>query len=272
MKIVFFGSFQSYSVQVFEKLIKHFSVIAVITTPPKPAGRHMELSPTEVQRFAVAHTLPVYPLESLAIIPGKIDRPDFIVVAGYGKLIPSPWLDFPKVMAMNVHPSLLPQYRGAFPAEWAILKGEKETGVTLVKMSSEFDKGEIVAQQKIPIATDDTRETLYKKLYDLGGDLLVETLRHKITVRPQPTGDFFYARRLTREDGFVPWEEFKNIDSLDRKWRALTPWPGVWTTTPQGKRLKLISINPTVVQLEGKKPTPLTLRHFAPQGKHKTTT
>lgn len=256
MTIVFFGSFQSYSVQVLEKLVKQFSVIAVITTPPKPAGRHMRLTPTHVEEFAKTKNIPVFSPEKLGVPP--VEKTDFIVVAGYGKLIPTEWLDFPKIMAINMHASLLPQYRGAFPAEWAILRGEKETGVTLVKMTSEFDKGDIIAQRSIPIKPDDTRQTLYKKLYDVGGDLLVETLPKKITLQPQPTGDFFYSRKLTREDGFVPWEEFTNIQSLDRKWRALTPWPGVWTTTPQGKRLKLISLHPPTVQLEGKKPTLLT--------------
>lgn len=258
MNIVFFGSFQTYSVQVLEKLQKHFSVSAVVTTPPKPAGRHMELQKTAVALFAEKHTIPLFPLESLETIPNNLEQPDFLVVAGYGKLIPPIWLDFPKKMAINMHPSLLPAYRGAFPAEWALLHSEKETGATLVKMSSEFDKGGLIAQKSIPIASTDTRQTLYKKLYDIGSDLLVETLPKKITPRPQPVGDFFYARKLTRQDGFVPWKEFKNIHSLDRKFRALTPWPGIWSSTPSGKRMKLISIHPPIVQLDGGKPTPLT--------------
>ncbi|EKD64679.1 MAG: Methionyl-tRNA formyltransferase, partial [uncultured bacterium] len=229
MTIIFFGSFQKYSVQVLEKLTNNFSVTAVITTPPKPAGRHMELKPTEVALYARSNKLPLYELYELSTIP-DIPRPDFIVVAGYGRLIPPLWLEFPKIMAVNMHPSLLPQYRGAFPAEWAILNMEKETGVTLVKMSAEFDKGDIIAQKKFVIEPSDTRETLYKKLYDMGAKLLVDTLPAKITPRPQASGDFFYARRLTRDDGFVPWEEFtKDISKLERKLRALTPWPGVWT-------------------------------------------
>lgn len=257
MTIIFFGSFQNYSVQVLEKLRKIFSVTAVVTTPSKPAGRHMTLTPTPVAVYARKHNLALYELYELSTLP-DIPRPDFLVVAGYGKLIPPTWLHFPKNMAINMHPSLLPEYRGAMPAEWALLRAEKETGATLVKMSPEFDKGGIIAQKSIPIEMTDTRETLYSKLYDLGGNLLVETLPEKITVRPQPTGNFFYARKLTREDGFVPWEEFQHIQSLDRKFRALTPWPGVWTMTPEKKRLKLISITPPIVQLDGKKPTPLT--------------
>lgn len=290
LRIVFFGSFQQYSVQVLEKLTEHFSVIAVVTTPPRPAGRHMKLIPTEVQQYAESNTIPVYPLESLEHIPKDIERPDFIVVAGYGKLIPTDWLHFPKIMSINVHQSLLPYYRGAFPAEWAILRGEKETGVTILKMSPEFDKGELLIQKTIPIENADTRESLYKKLYDVGAQLLIENLPNiasgKIVPKPQPVGNYFYARRITREDGFVPWNEFRealnnNPQSLDVKFRAMSGWPGVWTrlpslrppattssdqvgrgsgvsgqgATPQGKRVKLIALKPEViVQLEGKQP------------------
>ena len=261
MKLVFFGSFQHHSVQVLEKLVKHFSVTAVITTPPKPKGRHMELAKTEVQIYSEIKKVPVFTLESLDEIPGDSDRPDFIIVAGYGKLIPNNWLAFPKLMAINMHASLLPHYRGAFPAEWAILRGEKETGITLVAMSPEFDKGEILIQESIPIETNDTHETLYTKLYDLGADLLVENLPKiaagKITPKQQPPGTFFYARKITRDDGFVPWQEFNKFsETVERKFRAFCGWPGVWTIY-KGKRLKLIVLTPKIiVQLEGKKPVP----------------
>ncbi len=268
LSVVFFGSFQSFSVQALEALLKYFTVAAVVTTPPKPAGRHLALKKTDVQMFADAHRLPVYTPSTLAAIPRELTKPDFVVVAGYGKIIPSSWLNFPKIMAVNVHPSLLPAYRGAFPAEWAILRGEKETGVTLVKMSPELDAGDILAQQSLPIAPDDTRLTLYKKLYDLGAEMVVEYLpkiaRDEVTPTPQPDGKYFYARHITREDGFIPWKEFEgalrnNPKALDQKFRALIGWPGIWTMTPAGKRLKLISLKPTVmVQLEGKKPAPFT--------------
>ncbi|MBI3386061.1 methionyl-tRNA formyltransferase [Candidatus Gottesmanbacteria bacterium] len=264
MTIIFFGSFQSYSVQILQALIKHFTVSAVVTTPARPAGRHMALTPTDVERFARAHKLPVYPLKSLASIPKDIDRPDFIVVAGYGNIIPPSWLNYPKVMAVNVHQSLLPDYRGAFPAEWAILRGEKTTGITILRMSPELDTGDILVQKSIPIEPDDTRMTLYEKLYDLGADMLVEYLpkiaKGEVTPKPQPSGNFFYARHITREDGFIPWNQFEealtnNPEALDRKLRALSGWPGVWTTTPAYKRLKLIALKPhMMVQLEGKKP------------------
>ncbi len=264
--IIFFGSFQDYSVTVLEALANAFTVTAVVTTPLKPAGRHMRLTPTAVATYAQKHNLPIFPLSSLDAIPKEMAPPHFLVVAGYGKLIPDLWLTFATVMPVNMHPSLIPQYRGAFPAEWAILRGELETGVTLVHMSPEFDRGDILAQITMPIGPTDTRETLYKKLYEEGAALLVSTLpgiqKGSIKPTPQPAGEYFYAKKLTREDGFVAWKEFtKGIQEQNKelatKLRALTPWPGVWTTTPKGVRVKLITLAPqVVVQPEGKTPMP----------------
>jgi len=264
ISVVFFGSFQTYSVQVLKQLAKHFRVSAVVTTPAKPQGRHLTVSPTPVEAFARSHNIAVFALDELVALPKTMPKPDFFVVAGYGKRIPATWLTFPTVMAINVHQSLLPHYRGVFPAEWAILRGEKETGITILRMSPEFDTGEILTQKSLAIHSDDTHLTLYKKLYDLGGKLLLEYLpkiaERKVTPIPQPAGTYFYARRLTRQDGFVGWKEFEealtnNPHLLDRKLRAFTGWPGVWTTTPKGKRLILVSLKPApVVQLEGKKP------------------
>jgi methionyl-tRNA formyltransferase len=159
-------------------------------------------------------------------------------------------------MSVNMHPSLLPHLRGAFPAEWAILRGDASTGVTLVKMSAEFDKGDILARQEIAISPSDTRETLYRTLYDLGTKLLIATIP-KIAegnVRPQSQakGDYFYARRLNRVDGFIPWNLlssamvgedipagkrpalFQSVSghwslAMERAVRAFHGWPGIWT-------------------------------------------
>lgn len=265
MTILFFGSFQKYSVQVLDKLVKNFDVIGVVTIPPHSAGRHLTLTPTEVAIYSKKHSLSLFEFETLDTLP-VISRPDFLVVAGYGKLIPGSWLSFPKVMAVNLHQSLLPKYAGRFPAEWAILNSEVETGDTLIKMSPEFDAGDILAQQAIPIAPDDTRKTLYTKLYDLGGDMLVTYLPKiaagQITPHPQPAGNYFYAKQITRDDGFIPWETFDSQlrtmnHELLTKFRAFAGWPGVWTTMPNNSRLKLIALAPEVlVQEEGGKIKP----------------
>jgi methionyl-tRNA formyltransferase len=261
ISIIFFGSFQHYSVQVLDRLHQspRFKISAIITTPPRPGNRG-QITPTPVFSYAQTHRLPLFPLENLDQIP-PVERPDFIIVAGFGRLLDKQWLNFPKTMALNLHPSLLPAYPGRFPAEWAILRDETQTGVTLIKMSAKFDAGDIVTQKSIPILPTDTRSTLYHQLYDLGAKLIIQTLSRPITSRPQPAGKFFYARQLSRDDGFLAWDKFIDPASrllLDKMIRALHPWPGVWTLTPKNKRLKIISLNPTTIQLEGKKPTLFT--------------
>src|SRR3989344_6276177 len=182
MQIIFFGSFRHYSVIALKKLLatKTYNLVTIITTPPRPAGRHLKVKPTEVQQFAQKHGLPVSTPENLSTTsPQSLitnhSVPDFLVVAGYAQLLPPAWLNFPKIMAVNMHPSLLPAYRGPNPAEWAILNGETETGVTLIKMSAQFDTGEILTQKSLSIDPHDTRLSLYNKLYHIGAGLLVET-------------------------------------------------------------------------------------------------
>jgi len=278
-QILFFGSFGEYSVSVLNALLKakSYQLSAVITTPPSPKGRHLHLTPNEVQDYSKKNNIPVYTPDNLHSFTLQLSRPDFLVVAGYGKLIPQTWLDLPKIMAVNMHPSLLPDYAGRCPAEWAILNGETETGVTLIQMTEKFDSGPILAQEKLPISPNDTRLTLYTKLFDLGAKMLIDILPQiaagLITPRPQILNSQFsirnsrYARQITRQDGFISWEDFGNslkIENLKlkigRMHRAFCDWPGVWTINPEGKRLKLISLSPQVlVQPEGKSPIPWPL-------------
>lgn len=270
LQIIFFGSFQSYSVQVLEALTSHpklFNVSAVVTTPPRPAGREMKPKPTEVATFAQNNHLLVFALESLDNqsldkLKSAVGIPDFFVVAGYGKLLPPNWLKFPKIAPINLHFSLLPAYPGRCPAEWTILKGESQTGVTLIKMSEQFDRGEVISQEKMPILPSDSRETLYQKLYELGSGLSVKILpefaKGKLKPTPQDRSKLpKYARQITREDGFLPLQTlkaaidatplpqsqlpplFKEISPkrpenrpakiIERMVRAFTGWPGVWT-------------------------------------------
>lgn len=264
--IIFFGSFQHYSVQILDALFSHpdYQITLVVTTPPRPGDRGV-LTKTAVQIFAEAHNLPVFCPEKLDELP-PVDRPDFIIVAGYGYLIPANWLNFAKIMALNIHPSLLPGYAGRFPAEWAILNGETTTGTTIIQMSEKFDRGAILAQKTLPIDDSDTRETLYTKLYTLSSELLLSTLPKiisgQITPLPQATTGF-YARQISREDGYI--SNLDDYETLNRQLRALHPWPGVWTYVKDksGNKLtmKIFSAsknNKNVelenVQIEGKKP------------------
>lgn len=276
--IVFFGSFQHYSAKVLRALVdsKAADILAVITTPGE--------NPTHT--YAKSLGLPVFTPEKLDnILPTHlhkkyISRPDFFIVAGYGKLLPPEWLKTPKIACLNLHFSLLPKYRGANPAEWAILTGESKTGVTLIKMDSGIDTGPILMQEKISISSSDTRETLYEKLYDLAGQVIVDFLgqlkigkleigNSRTQPRQSPTP---YARRLTRADGFILWETIVSAmqtghqaDVIERKTRAISGYPGVWTkiqTVKGEKRLKILScqlVNSQLsivnCQLEGLRPS-----------------
>lgn len=313
----FFGSFGEHSAHVLQMLfaahqegIIHISGVA--TTPALPAGRKRELKKTDVQLKAEEFGLPVVTptkltSESLAEVIELLGQPDLLVTVGYGKLLPESWLAAPKTAALNLHFSLLPKYRGANPAEWALLAGETQTGVTLIEMSPEFDTGRMVAQAATAITADDTRETVYAKLYELGGQVLPEMLlsyaaqrptsaNSKITYffPPEVQGDSLtpYAKRFTRDDGFIDWQaissarEGHNADAtlaspllqdvleqfgldldagfIERAVRALAGFPGVWTVVPTTKGEKRMKILSTIltngklqlqqVQIEGQSP------------------
>lgn len=272
ISIVFFGSFQVYSVLALQKFLEcsDIKVTAVVTTPPRPGNRGI-ITKTAVHEFCDLHHLPVFPLENLDTIPAEISRPDFIIVSGFGKFVPDNWLKFPRYQAINIHQSLLPAYAGRFPVEWAILRGETTTGVTLIKMSDQFDAGDILAQKEIPLPKTATREQLYTQLYELGAKLAIDVLpkiiNNQVTPVPQATKGF-YARQLTRADGFVESVSLSDPafgPTLERMLRALLPWPGVWTyaksKTGQKLVLKILSadinkgnIELKKVQIEGKKP------------------
>ncbi len=271
--VVFFGSFQQYSVQILQQIHQdqRFELTAIVTTPPRPGDRGL-ITKTAVQLYAETHHLSIYPLESLDSIPTDIKSPDFIVVAGFGNLIPNSWLDFPKHMAINFHPSLLPNYAGRFPIEWAILNDESTIGASLIKMSEKFDKGDLVAQVSQPLLPTNTKVSLYTSLYDLGGQLITDTLPQIIdgAIYPLPqSGTGFYARQLTKDDGFVSSADLQNYSfshTLDKKIRALLPWPGVWTyvSSKNGQKLKMKilsfedngkEIELRNVQIEGKNST-----------------
>ncbi len=187
-------------------------------------------------------------------------KADLIISAAYGAKLP--------VGGLNLHPSLLPKYRGATPVPYQILNGETEGGITIIKMTKEFDAGPIVAQEKVAILPQDTTPDLLRRCFTAGAKLLIKILpdylNNKITLKPQPkTSPTPYCKRFTKQDGFISWEEFKK-GTDERRIRALYPWPGVWTTMPNGKILKLLPKN--LLQLEAKQP--ITQKQFLAGYKH----
>lgn len=225
MKIIFFGSFLEHSAKILDALVESgdITVVGVVTTPPMPAGRKKILQQTPVHQRAIHHAIPVLtPSElteqSLKLMMTTFGTVDYLVTAGYGKILPGDWLTFPTHGALNLHFSLLPAYRGANPAEWALLMNEVETGVSLIVMSEGIDAGAIIAQARCEIEARDTREILYERLYTLGADMLpvMLTTWHesqmsdseatKIEAMPQPTESTTpTARRFMRAHGFVDW-------------------------------------------------------------------
>jgi len=233
--IIFFGSFQHYSAEVLRGLHQSpvVNVLAVITTPPYQATKNQPAIKSNVHQVAERFNLPVFTPESLTTAElqklaawlqtqGKVA--DLCITAGYGKLVPNEWLAFAADGALNLHFSLLPKYRGANPAEWALLRSETHTGNTLIEMGPEFDTGKLIAQSFVTIDALDTRETLYEKLYDSGKNTLAEMvasyfshrqeqliaastaeIKYFLPPQSQAASPTPFAKRLTRDDGFISW-------------------------------------------------------------------
>jgi methionyl-tRNA formyltransferase len=236
-----------------------WTVAAVVTQPDRPKGRDLKLQLSAVKELALHHRLPV-------LQPAKARQddfigqlrelqPDLIVVAAFGQILPPAILDLPRFQCLNVHASLLPKYRGAAPIQWAILNGDAETGVTIMKMEPSLDTGPILTQASTPITADDTAQTLHDRLAALGASLLVQTIPGYVTGRiaaqPQPPEGASYARKITREDGQLDWR--LPAVALWHRVRGLTPWPGTWTllpATPQPFLLKVWEAVP-VEQVKG---------------------
>lgn len=261
MKIIFFGS-SSDSLVVLKKLTglpAQAGVIAVVTQPPKPVGRKHILTPTPVETWARVHHVPIF-----TQVPNI--RVDLVITASYGEKISIAFIRSARFGGLNVHPSLLPRWRGGDPVPWAILSGDRDIGVSVVTLSEKFDQGRIIAQKTIPITDTDMSDPLRTRLFAIGANLLLSNLADYLSGKnkgiPQKKDGEPYARRLTREDGFEPWEKImdpKESERVNRKFRAFHPWPGLWSTF-NGKRLKILEFKeaPTIVQLEGKKPVPFT--------------
>jgi methionyl-tRNA formyltransferase len=234
MKIVFMGTAEL-SCASLEKLAEKLSVIAVVTQPDKPKGRELKLQFSPVKILAEKLKLPVLqPAKARGkkfISELRELKSDLIIVVAYGQILPQSILDLPKFGCVNVHTSLLPKYRGASPIQSAILNGETETGVTIMKMDAGLDTGEIISQARTPILPEDDSQTLHDRLAQLGAELLAETIPDyvagKILPKPQPAEGASYAAKIKKEDGKIDWNE--PAEKILNRLRAFTPWPGIFT-------------------------------------------
>jgi len=231
--IIFMGS-PEFALLTLQTLAEHYPVAGVVTQPDQPAGRGRVLTPPPVKILAEQLHLPVIQPRRLRH-PEVLDQlrawqPDLIVVAAFGQILRTSVLDLPPRGCINVHASLLPRWRGAAPIQAAILHGESETGVTIMKMDPGIDTGPTLSYRVLPIEPDDTGGTLSPKLAHLGAALLVETLpaylRGELLPQPQDDSLATYAPMLKKEDGMLDFNEL--AEKLSWKVRAYHPWPGAF--------------------------------------------
>lgn len=287
MRIVFFGT-SSFAVPVLQMLKKQSwaEIVAVVSTPSKPVGRKQEIVSSPI-------TKETKKLGLLVLEPKKLKNPewletfsklnpDLVVLASYGKILPQTNLDIPKYGFLNIHPSLLPKYRGASPIESAILNGDKKIGVTIMKMDAEMDHGPILSQMEIPLSGTERASELEETLSRLGAELLIKIIpsyiNGEIAPQEQEHNKATFTKLIKREDGFIDLE--MPPEEIYRRYRAYDPWPGIWTTIRinhreagshsrenQELRIKILDIELVDekikinrIQPEGKKP--MTMEEF----------
>ncbi len=244
--IVFMGT-PDFAVGTLDALIAsdNYQVQAVFSQPDKPKGRKKELQMTPVKAAAAAAGIPVYQPAKIRE-PQWLDvlkelRPDAIVVVAFGQIIPQTILDLPEYGCINVHASLLPKYRGAAPIQWAVINGEKESGVTTMRMDAGLDTGDMILKETVPLDQNETGGSLFEKLSAVGAQLLLRTLEAldegtaHFEKQPEnsPTA---YAAMLTKGDGCIDWG--KSAHEIACRIRGVDPWPGAWTGF-RGKTLKI---------------------------------
>jgi len=235
MRIIFMGT-PDFAVPSLKAMLDHGEeVVAVVTQPDRPRGRGRKVTPSPVKTVAEAAGVDV-------LQPAKIRteefleqirayRPDLVVVTAYGRILPKALIELPSLGTINVHASLLPKYRGAAPIQWAVINGEKETGVTIMQMDEGLDTGDILLPGPLPIAEDDTAGSLAVKLADLGGRLLIEALERlrqgTLVAQKQDNGQATLAPLLDKEHGRIQWE--MPAERIGCLIRGLDPWPSAFS-------------------------------------------
>jgi len=259
MRVIFMGT-PELARRTLEALIaaQSWEIVAVVTQPDRPKGRDLRLTASPVKELATQEELTILQPER-ARDPAFISqiqglRPDLVAVAAYGQILPKALLEIPRHGCLNVHTSLLPRYRGAAPIQWAILHGDAETGVTIMKMDEGMDTGDILTQEKTAIIPADNAQTLHDRLATMGADLLVRTIpayvSGAITPQPQPSERVVLAPKIKKKDGLIDWTQ--PAHAVWNRVRGLVPWPGAYAHLPgEGQRqvLKIWEAEP--VDLSG---------------------
>ena len=275
-QVVFFGS-EKNSLFILKKALtlSYLKIITVVTQPPRPVGRKQSLTPTPVGKFAQENKLPlITPIDLKPKNYQTISKqiPTLAILAAYGKVLPQKLIDlFPKGI-INIHPSLLPKFRGPTPVVQAILNDNKNTGVSLFIIDEKIDHGPIIAQKRLTIKTDDTQESLAQDLFQLGANLLADKLpdylNNRLIPRAQDHHQATYTKLLSRQDGLIKFSQLKKAllgnqlltSKIDRKIRAFYSWPGTYTIV-NNQRIKILKAHKEknylkldLVQFAGRKP------------------
>jgi methionyl-tRNA formyltransferase len=238
MRVLFYGT-PAFAVPTLERLLARHQVVGVVTQPDRPAGRGQREQPSPVKVVALGHAVPV-------LQPGRLREagwperlaslaPEVAVVVAFGQILPPAVLDVPPRGSINVHASLLPRYRGAAPIAWALIRGERETGITTFRMDAGMDTGPILLQRATQIGPEETAGELADRLSRLGAETLLETLASldDLPPRPQDHARATSAPRLRKEDGHLDWT--CPAPALVARVRGLNPWPGAATLSPAGR-------------------------------------
>ncbi|HDK26470.1 MAG TPA: methionyl-tRNA formyltransferase [Candidatus Atribacteria bacterium] len=244
LKIIFIGTAE-FGVPVLEKLLNSKeNIVEVITQPDRPQGRGRKILPTPIKKIALDRGVEIFQPENIndeEFIRRIIKfNPDIILVVAYGQILSKDILDIPRIGSINIHASLLPKYRGAAPINWAIINGEKETGITFMFMSEKVDAGDIIYQRKITILPDETYGELKERLSNLSGEVINEFLEEikkgKIKRIPQDNQLVTYAKKMSKQDGEITWND--KGERVYNLIRGTTPYPGAFTSY-KGKKLKI---------------------------------
>ncbi len=234
MRILFMAT-PAFACPSLELLSQKEKLVGVVTQPPRPSGRGGKINPSPVEKLAKRKNIPFYQSKNVNSLSftAKIEQiaPDIVVVVAFGQILSPNFLSIPAICSLNLHPSLLPRYRGAAPIPWTIIRGDRETGATVQRIEEGVDEGRIIVQEKIPISLEDTAGDLEDRLSLLGAELLLKTIEmikegsQKYTIQNEK--QVTYAPKIRKEDGLIRWEKSSyNIHNLVR---GLNPYPGAFT-------------------------------------------